>query len=319
MRCVGRRFHSALGLRPGRSGHGLASRLGEVQRQRIEALRAPPIGFAHRGARADAPENTLEAFEVALASGATGLESDVWLTADGEVVLDHDGVVRKGWRKHPISSYVRRDLPTHIPTLEELYADCGVDYELSLDMKDRGALDATIAVARSAGAEGRLWICDPDPEVLADWRHRVGAARLVNSTRLERIREASNKANFDPDKEIVTSRSKSAQYLKDELKVTNVPDGFTKWQLPISFACATQTFLSFAAPDSKALRHSHKEGPGIRVIISGSLFTMEQSLWQAIGCISRPARNTTSRSDRWVLACSTATVAVARNHQFVAS
>jgi glycerophosphoryl diester phosphodiesterase len=160
-----------------------------VQRHRIEALRAPPIGFAHRGARADAQENTLEAFEVALASGATGLESDVWLTADGEVVLDHDGVVRKGWRKHPISSYARSDLPTHIPTLEELYADCGVDYELSLDMKDRGALDATIAVARSAGAEGRLWICDPDPEVLADWRHRVRAARLVNSTRLERIQE----------------------------------------------------------------------------------------------------------------------------------
>ena len=35
------------------------------------------IGFAHRGARAQAPENTLEAFSLALELGATGLESDV--------------------------------------------------------------------------------------------------------------------------------------------------------------------------------------------------------------------------------------------------
>ena len=54
----------------------------------------PPIAFAHRGARAHAPENTLEAFALALRLGATGLESDVWLTADGVPVLDHDGVVR---------------------------------------------------------------------------------------------------------------------------------------------------------------------------------------------------------------------------------
>lgn len=52
------------------------------------------IGFAHRGARAYAPENTLEAFALALKLGADGLESDVWLTADGVPVLDHDGSVR---------------------------------------------------------------------------------------------------------------------------------------------------------------------------------------------------------------------------------
>ena len=50
--------------------------------------------FGHRGARAHAPENTLESFALALRLGATGLESDVWLTADGVPVLDHDGVVQ---------------------------------------------------------------------------------------------------------------------------------------------------------------------------------------------------------------------------------
>src|SRR5436189_6205813 len=43
----------------------------------------PPIGFAHRGARAHAPDNTIEAFSLALRLGATGLETDLWLTSDG--------------------------------------------------------------------------------------------------------------------------------------------------------------------------------------------------------------------------------------------
>jgi glycerophosphoryl diester phosphodiesterase len=73
---------------------------------------SPPIGFAHRGARAHAPENTIAAFELALRLGATGLESDVWVTADGEAVLDHDGVVRSGRRKRPNAQVPPRSLPT---------------------------------------------------------------------------------------------------------------------------------------------------------------------------------------------------------------
>ena len=68
---------------------------GGVQ-QRLPSRLDPPIGFAHRGAKAHAPENTIAAFQLALRLGATGLESDVWLTAEGIPVLDHDGVVRRG-------------------------------------------------------------------------------------------------------------------------------------------------------------------------------------------------------------------------------
>ena len=49
-----------------------------------------PIIFAHRGASAHAPENTLAAFELALAQGADGIELDVKLSADGHVVVIHD-------------------------------------------------------------------------------------------------------------------------------------------------------------------------------------------------------------------------------------
>jgi glycerophosphoryl diester phosphodiesterase len=158
---------------------------------RIPSLRRPPIAFAHRGARAHAPENTIEAFELALRLGATGLESDVWLTADGEPVLDHDGVVRSGLRKRRISDVPRRDLPGHIPTLGDLYAACGTDVDLSLDVKDPAAAERVVAVARTAGdgATERLWLCHPDWEVLAGWRRRWDDVRLVDSTRLDRVRE----------------------------------------------------------------------------------------------------------------------------------
>jgi glycerophosphoryl diester phosphodiesterase len=59
-------------------------------------VRSARICFAHRGASDRAPENTLEAFTMAIERGANGLETDVWATADGVPVLDHDGVVIRG-------------------------------------------------------------------------------------------------------------------------------------------------------------------------------------------------------------------------------
>lgn len=151
----------------------------------------PPIGFAHRGARAHAPENTLEAFTLAVRLGATGLESDVWITADGEVVLDHDGVVRSGLRKRPIAEYERRALPGHIPSLAELYDACGTDLPLSLDVKDPAAAERVVAVAREAGGDAlpNLYLCTPSWEEAASWRALSDDIKLVDSTRLRRVKE----------------------------------------------------------------------------------------------------------------------------------
>ena len=49
-----------------------------------------PVLFAHRGASAHAPENTLAAFELALTQQADGIELDVKLTSDGHVIVHHD-------------------------------------------------------------------------------------------------------------------------------------------------------------------------------------------------------------------------------------
>jgi glycerophosphoryl diester phosphodiesterase len=154
------------------------------------SLRVPPIAFAHRGARAHAPENTIEAFALARRLGATGLESDVWCTADGVAVLDHDGVVGSRLRRRPIGELSRAALPAHIPTLADLYAECGSDFELSLDVKDADAAAATVAVARDAGgdAPGKLWLCHHNWHQLVEWRSQYADVRLVDSTRLRFMR-----------------------------------------------------------------------------------------------------------------------------------
>jgi glycerophosphoryl diester phosphodiesterase len=48
------------------------------------------LNIGHRGASADAPENTLVAFELALRQGADGIELDVHLSSDGMPVVIHD-------------------------------------------------------------------------------------------------------------------------------------------------------------------------------------------------------------------------------------
>ena len=49
--------------------------------------------FAHRGASGYAPENTLEAFALAITQGADGIELDVQLTKDGIPVVIHDETI----------------------------------------------------------------------------------------------------------------------------------------------------------------------------------------------------------------------------------
>jgi glycerophosphoryl diester phosphodiesterase len=60
--------------------------------QSAQAVRSP-LCFAHRGARAHAPENTLLAFALAFDLGADAIECDVQRSRDGELVIIHDGSV----------------------------------------------------------------------------------------------------------------------------------------------------------------------------------------------------------------------------------
>lgn len=91
--------------------------------------------WAHRGASGYAPENTLDAFKKAVEMGADGIELDVQMTKDGELVVIHDETIERvsdgtGW----VKDYTYKELKkfnfnkTHpefekeeIPTLEQVY------------------------------------------------------------------------------------------------------------------------------------------------------------------------------------------------------
>lgn len=159
---------------------------------RIAPQRHEPILFAHRGGAAHAPENTLEAFRLGLKLGANGLESDVWVSKDAQAVLVHDEQLGKV-RRRKVSETLAADLPEHIPTLTELYADVGTQFELSLDIKTPDAIDATVNAVREASETlgvdlvSKTWLCHPELDVVTSWRERWSDVRLVHSTRLGRL------------------------------------------------------------------------------------------------------------------------------------
>ena len=91
--------------------------------------------WAHRGASYDAPENTLAAFQKAIEMGADGIELDVQMTRDGELVVIHDETINrtsngKGYVKnHTLEELKQYDFSygfelykeEKIPTLREVY------------------------------------------------------------------------------------------------------------------------------------------------------------------------------------------------------
>ena len=72
---------------------------------------AARLVIAHRGSSAEAPENTLPAFEAAVARGADAIELDVRLTADGAPVVIHDATLdRTTDRTGPVAALTLAEL-----------------------------------------------------------------------------------------------------------------------------------------------------------------------------------------------------------------
>lgn len=64
--------------------------------------------IAHRGASADAPENTLAAIELAWKQGADGVEVDTRITKDGHLIVIHDGNTKRTGQKNPKPLIVKK-------------------------------------------------------------------------------------------------------------------------------------------------------------------------------------------------------------------
>lgn len=133
-----------------------------------------PYVMAHRGNRVACPENTLAAFQRALADGADILETDLHLTADGHFVCIHDATVDRTTNGHGrvadmtlaelkglSASYGRPEFQAEcIPTLAEVAETLPTEAALALELKTDRFLEADVCRAliselEHAGIRGR--------------------------------------------------------------------------------------------------------------------------------------------------------------------
>ena len=198
---------------------------------RIPFRNERPLVLAHRGASADAPENTLAAFHLAMEQGADGVELDVWRCGSGEVVVHHDedttrtsGVPRRvssaglaelraldvGAWKHerfrgeriPLLAEVLEALPTALVNVE-LKSRSGRDLALAR---------AAASVIRRAGAGGRVVVSSFDWRLLAAFRlaaPEVATGLVFDGRKAWRLRtflgiRGLRPAAVHPDKRLAT-------------------------------------------------------------------------------------------------------------------
>lgn len=124
--------------------------------------------IAHRGASGRAPENTLASFEQAIAIGVDGIELDVHLTRDGQLVIIHDQNLARTTdgqglvHEHTLAELKALDAGSwfgpafageRIPTLEEVLVRVAGRVPLQVEIKGRteGVTEATIAALRAHG------------------------------------------------------------------------------------------------------------------------------------------------------------------------
>ncbi|UFU04113.1 hypothetical protein LQF12_05870 [Ruania suaedae] len=110
--------------------------------------------YAHRGASAEQPENTLAAFSRALELGVAGIELDVHLSADGVPVVIHDDTLdRTTSASGPVGARSAADLARvdagsgeHVPTLAAVLDLVGEAAVINVEIKEPTAVDAVATV-----------------------------------------------------------------------------------------------------------------------------------------------------------------------------
>jgi glycerophosphoryl diester phosphodiesterase len=153
------------------------------------------IVYAHRGAAAELPENTLPSFRRALELGADALETDVHLTADDEIVAVHDGAGdRVAGTSRSVRSVTLREVQSwdagysfvaagrarpfvgqgfRIPSLAELLTELpAIRLNIDLKSEEPRLVERFIEVVREHGAEARVVAASFQAGTLARLRAR---------------------------------------------------------------------------------------------------------------------------------------------------
>jgi glycerophosphoryl diester phosphodiesterase len=135
----------------------------------------PPLCIAHRGASAQAPENTLRAFERARVLGADGIELDVRTTRDGVPVVFHDADLRRltgragGLAR--LSSAELRGLRVGgepIPSLEEALALARGRMLVQIEIKRGVRVAPVLAAIRSTRSARDVILSSFEPSILRE-------------------------------------------------------------------------------------------------------------------------------------------------------
>lgn len=151
--------------------------------------RQPQI-FAHRGARRVAPENTLPAMAAALAMGVDGIELDVHLSRDGQLVVIHDFTLEGATNGHGLvtdhtaAELAALDAGSHfgpefstvgVPTLDEVFdlvgRACRVNVEVKSEHLDGGpAVEPLAAMIRARRLYDQVIVSSFNPLTLVKMR-----------------------------------------------------------------------------------------------------------------------------------------------------
>jgi len=176
----------------------------------VDVAAHPLIG--HRGAPAEAPENTLPSFQRAADLRVDAFEFDVRLTADGAVVVHHDPTLeRTTGLAGPVLARTLAELQgaTVIPTLDEVLG-AFPSMPMLVELKEVAGQERVRDAILRHGAAGRCLVASEFHEALEcfrDGRFLVGASRkdilrlLVGSATGTRPKSVTYHALSVPDRQ----------------------------------------------------------------------------------------------------------------------
>ncbi len=139
-------------------------------------LTPTPLVYGHRGDRSRAPDNTLEAYRLAVEAGADGIELDVRRTADGVLIMSHDAQHGDMAPFIEMTMAEIRDQIPDVPTLIEMLAFVPPHIWLNVEIKNdpqdsyhdptRRIVDQTIATIEEHDSLDRILLSSFDVEAM---------------------------------------------------------------------------------------------------------------------------------------------------------
>lgn len=108
--------------------------------------------IAHRGDHTNHQENSLRAIEEAYKIGFAGIETDLRLTKDNEIVICHDSTLKRCFGNNAYISQITlaQAISLGVPTLESLFSTVPSDLQMHLELKSPGLAKVLIAKYKEA-------------------------------------------------------------------------------------------------------------------------------------------------------------------------